>query len=240
MAGGSAPRRALRVVIADDECMFRTSLRHLLTAPRSVVKDVYGIDVGADFNVVGEAGSGEETIAAVESTMPDLLLLDLSMPRISGLNALRALEELRESLRTIVLAGEVSNADLVTAVQLGVRGLVLKDSTTELLFQAIVTVVAGQHFVAPALVTNLLDIVRTFAPTAEASRGKAASGLTPREREVLGLVVAGYANKEIARTFSVSEETIKHHLTRMFAKVGAANRVELAMVATERGLVADA
>ena len=172
---------------------------------------------------------------------PDVMILDLSMPRISGLNALRALEELRESLRTIVLAGEVSNADLVTAVQLGVRGLVLKDSTTELLFQAIVTVVAGQHFVAPALVTNLLDVVRTFAPQSnEASRGKAASGLTPREREVLGLVVAGYANKEIARTFSVSEETIKHHLTRMFAKVGAANRVELAMVATERGLVADA
>ena len=233
--------RPIRVVIADDECMFRTSLRHLLTAPRSVVKDVYGIDVGADFNVVGEAGSGEETIAVVESTMPDLLLLDLSMPRISGLNALRGLEELRESLRTIVLAGEVSNADLVTAVQLGVRGLVLKDSTTELLFQAIVTVVAGQHFVAPALVTSLLDIVRTFAPqSTEASQGKAASGLTRREREVLGLVVAGYANKEIARTFSVSEETIKHHLTRMFAKVGATNRVELAMVATERGLVADA
>jgi two-component system nitrate/nitrite response regulator NarL len=233
--------RAVRVVIAEDECMFRTSLRHLLAAPRSVVKDVYGIDVCADFNVVGEAGTGEETIAAVESTRPDLLLLDMAMPRGSGLSALRSLEDYRDAVRTIVLTGELSKADLVTAVQLGARGLVLKASPTELLFQAIVCVLAGQYFVAPALVTELLDVVRTFAPASEdPSRTKSAGGLTRREREVLGLVVAGYANKEIARTFSVSEETIKHHLTRMFAKVGASNRVELAMVATERGLVADA
>src|SRR5205823_12223271 len=84
--------RTIRVVLADDECMFRTSLRHLLTAPHSVIKDVYGIDVGADFNVVGEAGTGEEAVALVESARPDLLLLDLSMPRMSGLGVLRTLQ----------------------------------------------------------------------------------------------------------------------------------------------------
>ena len=236
----SDPRRAIRVVLADDECMFRTSLRHLLTAPRSVIKDVYGIDVGADFNVVGEAGTGEDAVALVESAKPDLLLLDLSMPRMSGLGVLRTLQGYGESLRTIILAAEVGKADLVSAVQLGVRGLVLKDATTELLFQAIVNVVAGQYWLAQTLIADLVEVVRTAGAPAvkDTSKGRA-TGLTRREREVLALVVAGYANKEIARTFSISEETIKHHLTRMFDKVGAANRLELAVVAAERGLVSD-
>ena len=81
----------MRVVIADDECMFRASLRQLLAVPPSVVKDVYGVDVGPGFEVVGEAGTGEETIEAVQSALPDLLLLDMSMPRMSGLDALRAI-----------------------------------------------------------------------------------------------------------------------------------------------------
>ena len=234
-----APRR-IRVVLADDECMFRTSLRHLLTAPRSVIKDVYGIDVGAEFNVVGEAGTGEETVAMVESARPELLLLDLSMPRMSGLAALRSLQEYREMVRTVILAGEIAKADLVSAVQLGVQGLVLKNAPTELLFQAIVSVIAGQYWLAQTLVADLLDVVRTLGVPAakDTSKGRATT-LTRREREVLALVVAGYANKEIARTFSISEETIKHHLTRMFDKVGATNRLELAVVAAERGLVSD-
>ncbi len=227
-------------MVADDECMFRTSLRHLLTAPASVIRDVYGIDVGAEFDVVGEADSGEETVALVNSTHPDVLMLDLAMPRMSGLAALRSLKDTATPIRTVILAGDINKGDLVTAVQLGVYGLVLKSAPTELLFQAIVSVANGQYWVAPALVAELLDVVRTFAAPAvnDTPQGRAGS-LTRRERQVLGLVVAGYANKEIAKTFSVSEETIKHHLTRMFDKVGAANRLELAMVATERGLVSD-
>src|SRR3954464_15336894 len=85
-------RRPITVVLADDECMFRSSLRHLLTAPPSVIKDVYGINVGPGFEVVGEAGTGEETIAVVKTARPDLLLLDLSMPRMSGLEALSEME----------------------------------------------------------------------------------------------------------------------------------------------------
>src|SRR5437762_8078268 len=95
--------RAATVVVADDECMFRASLRHLLTAPPAVVKDVYGVDIGAGFQVIGEAGTGEETIAVVGSTTPDLLLLDLSMPRMSGLDALRGLQGCRSTMRTIIL-----------------------------------------------------------------------------------------------------------------------------------------
>ena len=230
--------RPVRVVIADDECMFRASLRQLLTAPPPVIRDVYGIDVGAGFDVVGEAGSGEETIAVVQAMKPDVLLLDISMPRMSGLTALQEVRAAGSDVPTIVLSGQITKAHLFLAVQLRVAGLVMKDETTELLFEAIMCVMAGQHWLGQSLVADLMDLVRSGARSVNgASTGP--FGLTRREREVLTLVAAGYANKEIARTCAVSEETIKHHLTRMFDKVGASNRLELAMVATQAGLVND-
>src|SRR5204862_4095247 len=125
------PARPVTVVLADDECMFRASLRHLLTAPPAVINDVYGVHVGPGFEVIGEAGSGEETVAVVKAARPDLLLLDLSMPRMSGLEALAELEVHCGSTRTILLAGTIERSHLLTAVQLGVRGLVIKDSPTE-------------------------------------------------------------------------------------------------------------
>jgi two-component system, NarL family, nitrate/nitrite response regulator NarL len=225
--------------LADDECMFRASLRHLLTAPPSVIKDVYGVEVGVGFQVIGEASTGEETIAVVESVKPDLLLLDLMMPGKSGLEALSELEAYRENMRTILLAGMIDKPRLLTAVQLGVRGLVLKDSTTELLFEAIVSVMGGRHWLGHTLVSDLVELVRTYSQRVGSSRSKPRISLTPREREVLALVVEGCTNKEIAAKFTVSEETIKHHLTRMFDKVGASNRLELAMKATNGGLAAE-
>lgn len=228
-------RRAARVVLADDECMFRASLRQLLAVPPSVIRDVYGVDVGPGFEVVGEAGTGEETIESVGSARPDLLLLDISMPRLSGLDALRAIGTTCDTTRTIILSGGLDKSQLLMAVQLGARGMVLKDCATDLLFEAMTRVMAGQSWVGQTLITDLMDVVRNM-PHQPASAARP-FGLTPREREVLSLVVAGCANKEIAQRFAVSEETIKHHLTRMFDKVGAANRLELAMTATRNGLV---
>ena len=229
------PGRAVRVVIADDECMFRTSLRHLLAVPPSVVRDVYRVDVSEGFEVVGEASTGEETIEAVRSMRPDLLLLDVSMPRLSGLDALRAIGTTCDTTRTIILSGGMDKSQLLMAVQLGARGVVLKDCATELLFEAITRVMAGQSWVGPTLIGDLMDVVRNLAH--QPSGAARHQPFTPREREVLSLVVEGCANKEIAQRFAVSEETIKHHLTRMFDKVGAANRVELALTATRNGLV---
>jgi DNA-binding NarL/FixJ family response regulator len=122
-------------------------------------------------------------------------------------------------------------------VQFGVRGLVLKDSTTELLFEAMMCVLSGGHWLGKTLVADLMEMVGTLARQSGGAGLKDPFGFTPREREVLSLVVAGCANKEIARQCAVSEETVKHHLTRMFNKVGASNRLELAMAATERGLL---
>src|SRR5438046_5890441 len=129
--------RAATIVIADDEWMFRASLRQLLTAPTSVIKDVYGVDVGNGFSVLGEAGTGEDTLSIVQSVKPDLLLLDLDMPRMSGLDALRSLRDVTWTLRTIVLAGQMRKMELFQALQLGVHGVVLKDARTELLFDAV-------------------------------------------------------------------------------------------------------
>jgi len=228
-----SPGRAARVVLADDECLFRASLRQLLAVPPPVIKDVYGVDVGPGFEVVGEASSGEETVSVIRAVRPDLLLLDLEMPRMSGLEALRELSTTDVSVRTILLAGAIEGSNILTAVDLGVRGLVLKDSTTELLFEAITSVIAGQYWLGQTLVTDLLELVR---PLIQSSK-PAGAGLTPRERQILSLVVAGHSNKAIARACAVTEETVKHHLTHIFDKVGASNRLELATIATRRGLL---
>jgi two-component system nitrate/nitrite response regulator NarL len=231
--------RAATIVVADDEWMFRASLRQLLTAPGPVIKDLYGVDTGNGFNVVGEAGSGQDTLVVVESTKPDLLLLDLDMPRLSGLDVLRALQSARATLPTVALTGNIRKSELLSAVQLGVRGVVLKDAPTEVLFEAILTVLVGRHWLDRRLIADLMEMVSAMAHPSNPAACRRPFGLTRREREVLELVVAGCSNKEIAQACAVSEETVKHHLTRMFDKVGASSRLELAMIATKSGLVSE-
>ena len=226
----------VRVFLADDESLFRASLRQLLGVPANVLQDVYGVNVGAGFEVIGEAGTGEDVARLVQSDPPDLLLLDLCMPRMSGLEALRQLPTCRDQMRVILLAGGIDRNQLVSAVRLGVRGLLLKDAPTEVLFQAIMSVMAGQYWLGQSLVSDLLEIVRPLIQSTSVTGDGLTSRLTPRERQVLKMVVAGHTNKQIALEWAVSEETIKHHLTRMFGKLGATNRVELAMLATQHGL----
>jgi two-component system, NarL family, response regulator YdfI len=227
--------RAATIVVADDEWLFRESLRQLLIVPPPIIKDVYGVDIGAGFDVTGEADSGENTLSIVESTKPDLLILDLDMPRKSGLDVLRELRAASAPLRTIVLSGNVRKSDLLEVIGLGVHGVLLKDAPTEALFEAILSVLAGGHWLDQRLVADVMAMVRSpphpFIPDADPF------GLTEREREVLDLVAAGYTNKEIACACAISEVTVKHHLTRMFNKVGASNRREFAMIATKSGLV---
>jgi DNA-binding NarL/FixJ family response regulator len=174
-------------------------------------------------------------VQIVRSVNPDLLILDLQMPRMNGLEALCELAAGHGTPPTILLAGVIERTQLLNAVRLGVRGLVLKESTTELLFEAITYVLAGGYWLEPTLVTELMESVRPLIQPSPVTAGGAA--LTRRERDVIARVVAGCANKDIAREFSLSEETIKHHLTRIFDKVGAVNRVELAMLARAYGLV---
>jgi len=233
----SCAARPVRVVLADDECLFRASLRQLLAAPAATIGEVYGVDVGPGFDVVGEAGSGEDTIRVVQSARPELLLLDLSMPRMSGLDALRELTAAGVAVRTLILAGTIDRPHLLAAVHLGARGLLLKNVTTELLFEAMMCVCAGQYWLEQTLITDLLETVRPIIQSSSAAGGHMSYGLTPRERQIVAMVVDGASNKEIAGGCSVSEQTVKHHLTRIFDKVGATSRVELAMLATRQGLI---
>jgi two-component system nitrate/nitrite response regulator NarL len=235
--GSSDSNRPTRVFLADDESLFRASLRQLLGVPANILQDVYGVNVGPGFEVIGEAGTGEDVVRLVQSAPPDLLLLDLCMPRMSGLDALRELSSCRDRMRIILLAGNIDRSQIVSAVRLGVRGLLLKDAPTEVLFESIMCVMAGQYWLGQSLVSDLLEIVRPLIQSSGVTGNGPQSRLTPREQQVLRMVVAGHSNKEIAQQWTVSEETIKHHLTRMFDKVGAANRVELAMLATSQGLL---
>jgi DNA-binding NarL/FixJ family response regulator len=228
-------RRPTRVVLADDECLFRTSLRELLGVPPDVIRDVYGTDVGNGFELVGEASSGEETVRVVAAVRPDLLLLDLNMPRLSGLDAVREIAQASMTTRTILLTGEISRAHVLRAVRLGVNAVVVKHAATELLFEAIAAVMAGRCWFDQTIVSDLMNHTRTLLEATAAGRQEPIR-LTRREHEVLCLVAEGWPNKEIAKAFGLSEHTVKHYMTRLLGKVGASSRTELAARAAARGV----
>jgi two-component system nitrate/nitrite response regulator NarL len=219
-----AEASGVRILIADDHRIFRAGLKRLLEAEPGFV-------------VVGEATDGTEAVALASHLRPDVLLLDLAMPGLSGLEALRELSTRATPMRTILLTGAVEKSEIVKALQLGAWGVVLKESATELLFKAIRSVVAGQYWVGRDNVFDLVQALRRTDPGEGPPGPRQTFGLTPRELEILSPVVAGLSNREIARKLSVSEETVKHHLSNIFDKVGASNRVELTLFAVHHRLL---
>jgi DNA-binding NarL/FixJ family response regulator len=218
----AAPAKPLRVVIADDHPIFRDGLSRLLE------------DEGG-FDVVGQASDGTEAVRLARELQPDVLLLDLAMPRASGLDALRELSTAKGNTKVLLLTVAIEDAQVVQALQLGASGVVLKESATELLFKAIRSVVAGQYWLRHETVT---DIVHHLQEHASATRREPspAERLTARERQVVAGVASGESNKEIATRLGLSEITVKHHVSNIFDKLGVSNRAELAVYATSRGL----
>jgi len=154
------------------------------------------------------------------------------MPRVTGLQGLQELAAL--PVRVLVLTAAVDSADVVRAYELGARGVVLKESATEMLFESIRSVLAGQYWAGRQTVGDLVAALRGLrSPTPQA----AARGLTPREREIISAVASGCGNGEIARKLAISEHTVKHHLTNIFDKLGVSTRLELALLAVAQGLV---
>ena len=176
-----------------------------------------------------------------QSLTPDLLLLDPAMPRGDCLEALDRLNGLEKRLNTILLTADLHGDQLVEAVRLGVRGVVSKDAPRELILKAIRSVLAGQYWLGRE---EVADVVQSLVRTGPDSSGRhlraAGLPLTPREREVVNAVVQGLSNREIASRLSVTEDTVKHHLTNIYDKLGFSNRVELVVCALSRGLVAEA
>ena len=216
--------QVIRILIADDHPIFREGLRNLLRT-------------NPGFAVVGEAADGDLTVKLARQLKPDILLLDLAMPLRSGIETLRELAAASSTVRSIVLAAVIEPAQVVEALQLGARGIVLKDSAPQLLIKSIRAVVAGQYWVGHESVSNLVNVLRQFVPRQVEAERKKTFGLTPRELEIVAVIVAGYTNKEVAQKFSISEDTVKRHLTNIFDKLGVSNRLELALFALKNSLV---
>jgi DNA-binding NarL/FixJ family response regulator len=213
----------VRIVIADDHTIFRDGLRRLL-------------EMEEDLEVVGEAADGAEAVAMVESHGPSILLLDLAMPRMPGLETLRELGRRQSQTRTILLTAAIERRQILEALQAGARGVVLKEAATQVLLKAIRAVQGGSCWVGDAEVSDLEAYLRTLG-TGSGSRARQDFGLTRRETEILATIVAGLSNKEIAQRFQLSEDTVKHHLTNIFDKVGVSSRLELALFAINNHLV---
>ena len=216
--------RPIRVVIADDHAMFRDGLRRLLEE--------------AGLKVVGQAQDGMEAVTLARTLSPDILLLDLSMPKHPGLEALRELKKhtAAKFVRVLLLTAAAENAQVVEALQLGACGLVMKASATEVLLTAIKTVLAEGCWVGLKHVPDLFQYLQSqLKAVKEEARGKSFD-LTRRELQIISGVVAGMENKEIASHFKIAENTVKHHLSNIFDKVGVGTRTELALFAVNKHL----
>jgi DNA-binding NarL/FixJ family response regulator len=176
-------------------------------------------------------GNGVKRLVAEVS--PDVLLLDLKLPDMSGLDVLRALDAAHSELRVILLTADADGKQVVEALQLGARGLVLKESATAMLLKAIRCVMQGQYWFGRDQVPNLVDALQRLAAPRTLSP---AETLTSRELRVIAAVVEGGTNRDIARELGMSEQTVKNHLSHIFDKLGVSNRLELALYAIEHKL----
>ncbi|MGI9103809.1 MAG: response regulator [Terriglobales bacterium] len=211
----------IRILIADDHPIFRDGLRRLLESE-------------SNLRVVGEASDGAEAVSLAAQLQPDVLLLDLAMPHVAGMDALRDLAGKREPVRTILLTASIERPQMVEALQLGARGVVLKESATQVLLKSIETVMSGGYWVGRECVPDLKDLVLSKVLPEE---GGERYGLTRRETQMVSAIVEGFSNREIAQKFNVREDTVKHHLTSIFSKLGVSTRLELALFAIEHRLV---
>jgi DNA-binding NarL/FixJ family response regulator len=216
----TAPR-PIRIVIADDHPIFRDGLRRLLeTAPK--------------LQIVGVTHA-HGALGLVQRLRPDVLLIGGSTPASTLLEALGGLTRAGEPVKVILLTRSVDAPEVSAALRFGAHGVLPNDMTPDALFNSIETVAAGHCWVGRERVANLETGVRRHGDTCRRTK---AFGLTPRELEIVRAVMGGETNKAIAKRFSISENTVKRHLTHIFNKVGASTRVELALFAAHHQLIA--
>ena len=218
LSRSSPETSSIRILIADDHPIFRDGLKRLLEAE-------------TDLRVIAEATDGLEAVRMVEHHKPDLLLLDLAMPRRPGMEVARILAETPHQTKIVLLTAAIESHQVLEAIRLGVHGVVQKDAATELLLKAIRTVMSGQYWVGREKVADIVELLRRPSPASKKN-----FGLTPRELEIVGTVVSGYSNRDIAQKLKVSEDTVKHHLTNIFNKTGVSSRLELALFAINHNL----
>ncbi len=208
--------RLLRLLVVDDHPVVRAGMIAVLSEQ-------------PDFEVVGQAQHGAEALALVPSLTPDVVLMDLRMPVLDGAAATRAIRALPDPPEVLVLTTYDSDADIVTAVEAGARGYLLKDARPEVLADAIRRAAAGETVLASAVAARLADRLRQPA--------EPAVDLTPRELDVLALVAEGLSNNEIGRRLFIGEATVKTHLLRTFAKLEVSDRTAAVTTAYRLGVL---
>jgi len=203
----------IRILIVDDHPVVRAGLAGLLSSQ-------------PDFEVVGEAGNGQEALSMLERLNPDVVLMDLRMPGMDGVSTIRRMRSQSKS-QVLVLTTFDTDAEIVQAVEAGATGYLLKDVPREELFRAVRLTAKGEAVLSPPVAARLLGRMRS--PSEE--------HLSNRELEVLGLVAKGFSNKEIAKRLHISEATVKTHLLHTFGKLGVDDRTAAVTAALERGIL---
>ena len=211
----------IRIVIADDHPIFRHGLRRLL-------------DSEPGMQVVAEASDARQAVELARQHLPDVLLLDLLMPNGGGLATLRELARDPIPTRVVLLTAAIDRAEQLSAVQLGVRGIVTKETATTVLLDCIRTVVAGELWVDRDAVRDMVAALQLHP-----ARRRPATGLTARELDIVAAIVDGASNREIADRCGLREQTVKNHLQRIFDKLGVSTRLELASYAVHHKLLAN-
>jgi DNA-binding NarL/FixJ family response regulator len=213
----------IRVLLVDDHILFRKGIVNLLATQ-------------TDMEVVGEAGDGEEALGKARELMPDLILMDITMPGMSGRQATRVIKEEMPYVKIVMLTVSERDSDLFDAIRSGADGYLLKDLEPAELYRLCRGVFRGEAPLSPLMAAKIL---REFSSLADARTGAVgpAGKLTPREIEVLELIVKGETNKEIADTLCVAESTVKNHLRNILAKLHLKNRVQAAAYAVREGLI---
>ena len=204
----------ITVLVADDHAIFRDGLRQLLEAED-------------DITVVGEARSGAECVALAQRLKPAIVLLDLKMSPVDGLEVLTQLQGAGVESRPIVLTASEDEQDYVEAVRRGARGIVLKAAASDRLLEGIRKVYRGEMWIDQRVAADVMKAMSDPRPVTRAERAQ----LTAREQEIVSLVAQGFRNKEIADKLSISEQTVKNHLHNIFDKLGVSDRLELALYA---------
>lgn len=210
---------SVKVMIADDHSMIREGLKQLL-------------ELEGDFEVITEACDGAECLSKLENVTPDILLLDINMPNLNGLEVLQKMKEKKIKVKVLVLTVHNEVEYLLKAVDIGINGYLLKDSESAELKKAILSIVDGENYIQPSLIpvlnSKMIDRDRDSAKI---------ENLTRREMDVLKLLAVGMYNKEVAEQLNISERTVKNHVSNIFKKINVTDRTQAAVFAIRNNLI---
>lgn len=215
---------AVRVVLVDDHALFRRGLELVLAGE-------------SDIEVVGQAGDGDEAVRMVRDLAPDVVLMDVRMPRMSGIDAARVIRETVPGTKIIMLTVSDDEADLFAAIRAGANGYLLKEVSIDEVAGAVRAVTRGHSLVSPSMASKLLVEFNSLSERAEERQRVGTPKLTERELEVLTLVASGLSNRDIATQLYISENTVKNHIRNMLEKLGLHSRMEAVIYAMREQLI---